>query len=301
MNTGQIKEMILAEGIDLVGIADARNLLLAKPPRPVTDLMPSAKSIIVMAVAHSLGAVYAPHIKIWTRNKMQTSRLLDQVAEKLGRYLERNGFLSMPISADKPVEIYKLDPKTGKKLIHTRTLGHISLKHAAVSAGLGKMGRSNLLLTPQFGPHQRLGAIITEAPLEPDAPLKVNLCDNCKACEEACPVEALKDGNYDCDKCYTYWSKGFKQVYPERFRDWPKYFRMLWQNNKTRDIFIEMSQNYITDVDYCIECMKACPVGTQWKKYAQKLLRTNNYLKYKKWTKRIVSCLKLNINYINYL
>ena len=272
MDTNQIKEMILAEGIDLVGIADARNLILAKPPRSATALMPSAKSIIVMAVAHSLGAVYAPYIKIWTRNKMQTSRLLDQVAEKIGRYLERNGFLSMPISADKPVEIYKLDPQTGKKLIHTRTLGHLSLKHAAVSAGLGEMGRSNLLLTPQFGPHQRLGAIITEAPLEPDKVLDVKLCEACKACEKACPVGALKDGKYDCDKCYSYWSKGFKQVYPERLRDWSKYFRLLWENNKTRDVFIEMSQNYITDVDYCIECMKACPVGTHWEKIRPKLI-----------------------------
>lgn len=256
-----------------MGIADAQNLLLAQPARPATALMPSAKSVIVMAVAHSLGTVYAPYIKIWTRNKMQTSRLLDQVAEKVGRYLEQNGYLSMPISADKPVEIYKIDPRTGKKLVHTRTLGHLSLKHAAVIAGLGEMGRSNLLLTPQFGPHQRLGAIITEAPLEPDSPFEGKLCDNCKACEKHCPVNALKDGKYDCDKCYSYWSKGFKMNYPEGLRDWPKYLRMLWQNNQERDVFIEMSQNYITDVDYCINCMKACPVGTLWEKIRPKLVK----------------------------
>ena len=266
MNSDQIKEIILGEGIDLVGIADARKLLLATPPRPATALMPTAKSVIVMAVAHSLGAVYAPDIMIWTRNKMQTSRLLDQVAEKIGRLLERDGFLSMPISADKPVTIYKIDPRTGKKLVHTRLLGHISLKHAAISAGLGELGRSNLLLTQQFGPHQRLGAIITEAILEPDAPFQGKLCDDCKKCEKACPVGALKDGKYHVDPCYAYWSKGFTRVYPERLRDWPGYLRMLVHFNKTRDTFIELSQNYITDVDYCIECMKACHVGTHWEK-----------------------------------
>lgn len=270
MNASQIKEMILSEGIDLVGIADAKLLLLAQPPRSAISLMPTAKSIIVMAVAHSLGAVYAPDIMIWTRNKMQTSRLLDQVAEKVGRLLEREGFLSMPISADKPVTIYKVDPKTGRKLNHTKFLGHISLKHAAVSAGLGELGRSNLLLTPHFGPHQRLGAIITEAPLEPDAPFQGKLCDNCKKCENACPVGALKDGKYKVDPCYAYWSKGLKQVYPERLRDWPSYLRMLMQSNKTRDVFIEFSQIYITDVDYCIECMKACHVGFHWEKIRPK-------------------------------
>ena len=97
-NASTIKKLIQAEGIDLVGIADAQNLILAHPPRPVTALMPSARSVIVMAVAHSLGAVYAPDIMLWTRSKMQTSRLLDETAEKIGRMLEQEGFLSSDLS-----------------------------------------------------------------------------------------------------------------------------------------------------------------------------------------------------------
>jgi hypothetical protein len=108
-----MKKLIRAEGIDLVGIADARNLIVAYPPRPATALMPTARSVIVMAVAHSLGSVYAPDIMIWTRSKMQTSRLLDETAEKIGRMLEREGFLSLPVSADKPVEIVKIKPENG--------------------------------------------------------------------------------------------------------------------------------------------------------------------------------------------
>ena len=76
-----MKDAIRGEGIDMVGITDAGALMLASPPRAATDLMPTARSVIVMAVAHSLGAVYAPDIRMWTRNKMQTSRLLDQTAD----------------------------------------------------------------------------------------------------------------------------------------------------------------------------------------------------------------------------
>jgi hypothetical protein len=97
INSGMIKEKIMDAGVDLVGIADAQNLLLAYPPRSATDLMPTAKSVIVMAVAHSLGAVYSPDIMLWTRSKMQTSRLLDETAEKVGRMLERQGFLTLPV------------------------------------------------------------------------------------------------------------------------------------------------------------------------------------------------------------
>ena len=260
----RFKEMILSEGIDMVGIADADSLLLGYPARPPKALMPEARSVIVMAVAHSLGAVQAPDIRLWTRNKMQASRLLDRTAEKVGRSIEGQGFLALPISADKPVEIFKRDPETGRRFPYTRVVGHLSLKHAAVSAGLGRMGRSNLLLTEEFGPHQRIGGIVTEAPLEPDAPREPALCEpGCRRCEDACPVGALKDGRYDVDPCFVYWSQGLERMRPRRIGGLPRYLNMLYRNLKSRDLLVETGQIFITDVDFCIECMKACPVGSR--------------------------------------
>jgi epoxyqueuosine reductase len=260
-----IKEMLHGEGIDLVGIADADKLLLSYPPRPATALMPGARSVIVMAAAHSLGAVYSHDIMLWTRNKMQTSRLLDYAAEKIGRYLERSGCLSLPVSSDKPVEIFKINPETGRKFRQARVAGHISLKHAAVSCGMGEIGRNNLLLTPEFGPHQRLCAIITEAAIEPDPMRRLDLCDNCRECEKACPTGALAGGNYKVDPCFMYWSYGFKKLPPSKLREWPAFIGMLIEHYKRRDILIESGQTYITDVDNCLECMRACPCGEQWK------------------------------------
>jgi epoxyqueuosine reductase QueG len=196
---------------------------------------------------------------------MQTSRLLDQVAEEVGRALENNGFLTLPVSADKPVEIFKLDPKTGKKFRQTRVLAHLSLKHAAVSCGMGQIGRSNLLLTPEFGPHQRLGAIITEAVLKPDAPKNFDLCDNCGKCAEACPSRALSNGKYSVDPCFVYWAYGFKKLPPDSVWEWPAYLKMLLQHSRRRNVLVEFSQTSITDVDYCIECMRVCPAGERWK------------------------------------
>ncbi|HPI93464.1 MAG TPA: hypothetical protein PLT09_09970 [Deltaproteobacteria bacterium] len=260
-----VKDLIRAEGIDLVGIASAEDLLLAKPARPPRSLMPTAESVIVMAVAQSLGAVYAPDIMLWTRNKMQTSRLLDQTAEKVGRFLERRGFLTLPVSADKPVEIHKHDPLSGAKLDHTKTLGQLSLKHAAVSAGLGGIGRSNLLITERFGPHVRLCAVITEAPLETDTPRVFDPCPaGCRRCEQACPVGALCAGVYTVDPCFHYWSWGFDRIPPKRLKDWPPYLKMLLAHARRRDVVVEFGQTLITDVDNCMACMKACPLGTEW-------------------------------------
>ena len=271
-NASTIKKLIQAEGIDLVGIADAQNLTLAHPPRPVTALMPSARSVIVMAVAHSLGAVYAPDIMLWTRSKMQTSRLLDETAEKIGRMLEQEGFLSLPISADKPVEIVKINPETGKNFRQTRALGFLSLKHAAISCGMGEIGRNNLLLTPEFGPHQRLCAIVTEAPLDADSRREFGLCTECGRCVEACPPGALKRDRYDVDPCFVYWSYGFKRLPPAKLREWPGFIRMILKHARRRDVLVESGQTYITDVDNCIECMRACPVGERWERIRPKVL-----------------------------
>jgi reductive dehalogenase len=68
----------------------------------------------------------------------------------------------------------------------------------AIDAGLGEHGRSGLLLTPEFGPRQRLCKVFTSLPLVPDLPIDfgiVSYCESCHACASACPVDAIPMGD----------------------------------------------------------------------------------------------------------
>lgn len=64
----------------------------------------------------------------------------------------------------------------------------------AVDAGLGELGRTNRLITPEFGPAVRLCKVFTDMPLATDRPVRFGIlefCRVCKRCAESCPSEAL--------------------------------------------------------------------------------------------------------------
>ncbi len=64
-------------------------------------------------------------------------------------------------------------------------------KEAAVRAGLGFLGKNNLVINPDYGSWVAYQSIVTDAPLAPDAPFEEDLCGSCDKCLKACPTGAL--------------------------------------------------------------------------------------------------------------
>jgi ferredoxin len=72
--------------------------------------------------------------------------------------------------------------------------GDVVLIHYAVDAGLGQLGLNGQLLTPQAGSRVRLGAVVTNAPVEHGKPQDFGiekLCDSCQLCVRRCPPGAI--------------------------------------------------------------------------------------------------------------
>ena len=61
---------------------------------------------------------------------------------------------------------------------------------------LGWIGKSCLLITPEYGPRVRLATILTDAPLDAGSPAGER-CSECKACVDRCPVGAFSGAEFD--------------------------------------------------------------------------------------------------------
>lgn len=91
----------------------------------------------------------------------------------------------------------------------------------AVDAGLGETGRLGYLMTKDFGPRVRLGAVTTDLPLIPDNPVDIGVedfCKICKKCARCCPSKSIplddqeevngsRRWKLNAGTCFDYWGK----------------------------------------------------------------------------------------------
>jgi epoxyqueuosine reductase len=175
--------------MDYVGVTGVDRLSGAPAGHRPTDILPGARSVVVMAVKLSLGVVqtifrahedgmrdtlciYGTHGYMFTPNYT-----LFFAAYRMARFLESRGYMSTPLPSG---------PGGGG--------APFSHRHAMVAAGIGEFGWLSIVLTPDYGPRIRGVSVITRAELEPD-PLYSGpkLCDRskCDVCIRHCPTKAI--------------------------------------------------------------------------------------------------------------
>jgi epoxyqueuosine reductase QueG len=165
------------------------------------DILPGCKSVIVVGVRLLDGIVQA-NFRAFEDGRQDLKGLygtygyaflpnfeLTYACYAIAQYIEREtGAIATPCSTG---------PMTNGAQLSTR--------HAAVAAGLGEFGWMSIVLTPEFGPRNRFGVILTQLELEPD-PLYSGkkLCEpeKCGICVRVCPTRALSEvGSDDIHRC----------------------------------------------------------------------------------------------------
>ncbi|MGE5417927.1 MAG: epoxyqueuosine reductase [Acidobacteriota bacterium] len=220
----QIKDNARNLGADLVGVASVDRFADAPNGFHPTDIMPQAKTVIVLAKAFPKEVlINKRRLTSYTNVFGGLVARLDSIALEIANYIEELGFRAYPVPTDDPYTSWD------EENLHGR--GDLSHRHAAVAAGLGILGKNTLLVTPQYGNRVYLTSIITNLEIEPDSLLEGGLCpEECRICLDACPAGAL-DGTTVIQKLCR----------PQMSATLPRGFKIY----------------------ACWECRRVCPVGNR--------------------------------------
>jgi epoxyqueuosine reductase len=178
VSTAQIIEAALERGASAAGVVPATVLGAAGIHLPWR----TEGAVVVLALEHPAAR---PELDWWDgRGGTAGNRQLIKISRRLATWLRSEQGLD---ASDLPYHVER---------------GGVLLKDAAVLAGLGRIGRNNLLVTPELGPRVRLRGLSVVLDLEPLAiEMADDLCAGCgMPCVSACPRQAL-DGGYSRVRC----------------------------------------------------------------------------------------------------
>jgi len=238
--TVKLRKLTAREGAELFGTASPQSLSGAPEGFRPQDLMADCRSVIVVGKRLSDATVETTPSRMFDTLYFAVNGFIDQLILRITDTLIREGYQAVGVGP------HSLDGKQLK--------GDISQKHAAVAAGLGRFGLQSLVLTPQFGPRQRWGTVITDAPLKTARPLEENPCrpETCGGiCHTSCPAKvfspretgAISDPSFLPGGLWFYWNV-------DRFAC------SAYRAGRKKEL------GWVTEGGHaCAICLKVCPVG----------------------------------------
>lgn len=164
----------------------------------------------------------------------KTNKELAAVVKQISSELNIHGISAMPVSPT--IDEKEIDDKFSDTLRFD-----FSHKMAATRAGLGWIGKTDLLISRKFGPRVRLATVLVKEPLlSCTRPYNESKCGKCNICVDYCPAKAANG--------------------------------RLWDINVDRDEFFDafkcraqcriLSRRKLNiDISLCGICISVCPIG----------------------------------------
>jgi epoxyqueuosine reductase len=187
-----------------------------------TEWPPNANFALILGLYHP---EENPRLDWWDDGNTTGNRRLMEISDSLKKWLnDEHGLNALPLP-------YHVE------------WGGLFLKDAAVLAGLGVIGRSNLLLNPEWGPRIRFRSILIEGELEPTGPIESFFpCESCgDMCHSACPQNTFATGVYYRPNCIVQLEADVANKIPDG------------------EVSEDGTQRLV--IKYCRACEFVCPVG----------------------------------------
>ncbi len=189
-----VEQIATSLGADLVGIAPVSRFADAPPGFHPTDIYAKTESIIVVAVQVPSEPLFARSPIPYTHLNSLCVQKVDLLVYDLARHLERQKIRTVPLPSDDPSEFWDAE--------NERAQGVLSMRHAGMLAGLGKLGRNSLLINDRYGSMIQMGALLTREVIDPSPLAGYEVCPpDCRACINACPEHAINNQSVIQKRC----------------------------------------------------------------------------------------------------
>ncbi len=201
-----LKKFCQDEGIDLFGVADIKAIKNEFRISPKTlQNLDQAVCLGTMLSRAVLSEIEELPTRLYFHHYKIVNSFLDQSALKLCNLIQKKGFAALAIPATQIIDWEK-------------NTAHLSHRRLGVLAGLGWIGRNNLLVNEKLGSQFRLVSILTDMPLKIDKPSKKD-CGECRLCVKICPSGAIQEtpADFDCVKCFQQLKSFQKQRQVEQY------------------------------------------------------------------------------------
>lgn len=213
--TLKVKKYSKKIGVDVIGFADPNNYeRFPKYNQPISYLKDSKTVIILGLHLHDI------ILDAWNLNQEtgKNNHFADSILEKYCNLIK-----SLLLKQGYESKVISYNPG-------------LFLKDSAALAGIGPIGKNNLLITEQYGSQIRIRALTTTAPLICGVPiLESEYCKECNSCIESCPAEAFPNGKYSKEICQPYQLSHLRKLSDDT---------SIW----------------------CNICIESCPIGKKIKK-----------------------------------
>lgn len=175
-----LKKVLLEGGADLVSFADIGEL-----PEESRKSMPRAVSLAVALDPGIVREIDRGPTWPYFREYENVNGRIERLCRMAEVFLEERGFRAVMLSS------------TTEQWNRETFSAGFSHKAAATRAGLGWIGKSDLLVTKRYGAAVRLGTVLTDGPLAPAEPVDDSRCGRCSACVDRCPAGAIGGSNWE--------------------------------------------------------------------------------------------------------
>lgn len=172
LSTEELGGLLREQGAGLVGFADMTGLSY--------DGLDHAVALAVPLPVSTIQGIEDGPTRDYFEQYHAVNGKLNQLAEAAAEYIQGKGFRAVAQTNTTVVE------QAGYRTA-------VPHKTCATRAGLGWIGKSALLVTPEYGSAVRLSSVLTDGVFDRvRQPIDISRCGACRNCTESCPGHAIK-------------------------------------------------------------------------------------------------------------